>query len=90
MSQLMELPDPVYSALEKAAEAQGTTPIGWIASQLAKNGVPGTAQTPGQTLADRFAGRVGHIRSGGQESLSEKCGEKFADHLEAKKRAGHL
>ena len=42
-----------------------------------------------RTLADRFAGHIGLIDSGGQE-LSEAGGEQFAEHLEAKRRAGHL
>ena len=42
------------------------------------------------TLADLFAGRVGRIQSGGTERLSETCGEKFTDYIEAKRKAGHL
>ena len=43
-----------------------------------------------KTLADLFAGRVGRIQSGGTERLSEACGEKFTDYVEAKRKAGHL
>ena len=32
------------------------------------------------SLADLFAGRVGRIRSGGKERLSEECGAKFTDY----------
>ena len=46
-------------------------------------------QSP-RTLADLFAGRVGRIRSGGKERLSEECGAAFTDYLEEKRRAGHL
>lgn len=92
MSRMLELPDTVYAALQEAAEASGLTPAAWIAAHLPE----ASAQTgegsepPPRTLAERFAGRVGHVASGGRERLSENSGQKFADHLEAKKRAGHL
>jgi hypothetical protein len=94
MSCSIELPDALYAALKKAADASGTTPVGWIAAHL-----PDVEETPQpieetrteeKTLADLFHGRVGRIRSGGKERLSEGCGEAFTDYLEAKRRAGHL
>jgi hypothetical protein len=94
MSHLLEIPDDLYIALQAAAEARGTTPLGWIAAHL-----PPVAETTGthdapagtpQTLAELFAGRVGRIQSGGTERLSEACGEKFTDYIEAKRKAGHL
>ncbi len=94
MSQMLELPDPVYAALQEVAAASGMTPAAWIAARLAP--VPTSAEQgkvatsgPG-SLAERFKGRVGRIASGGKECLSENTGEKFTDSLEAKKRAGHL
>ncbi len=36
MSQLLELPDRVYSALLKAAKANGQTPVTWIEEKLPK------------------------------------------------------
>jgi hypothetical protein len=91
MSHLLEIPDELYTALQAAAEACGTTPFGWIAARL-----PPTTETPDEpagvpkTLADLFGGRVGRIRSGGTERLSEACGEKFTDYVEAKRKAGLL
>ena len=94
MSHLLEIPDELYTALQAAADARGTTPLGWIAAHL-----PQAAETAGthaepaegpKTLAELFAGRVGRIRSGGTERLSEACGEKFTDYVEAKRRAGCL
>jgi hypothetical protein len=94
MSHLLEIPDDLYTALQAAAEACGTTPLGWIAAHL-----PPAAETTSthdapagtpKTLADLFAGRVGRIQSGGTERLSEACGEKFTDYVEAKRKAGHL
>lgn len=94
MSHTLEIPDTLYAVLKEAADASGLTPVDWIAAQL-----PQTQRTakveieqasgPG-TLADLFAGRVGRIRSGGNERLSEECGTKFTDYLEEKRRAGHL
>lgn len=43
-----------------------------------------------ESLADLFAGHTGLIDSGTQESLSENGGERLTDHLEAKRRTGHL
>ncbi len=95
MSHLLEIPDALYTALKDAAEACGLSPLDWIASHLPHS--PRT--TPGEdsqqeqspkTLADLFAGRVGRIRSGGKERLSEERGAAFTDYLEEKRRAGHL
>ncbi len=94
MSHLLEIPDELYTALQTAADASGTTPLGWIAAQLPQTaGTVGAHAEPNggpKTLADLFAGRVGRIRSGGTERLSEACGERFTDYLEAKRRAGCL
>jgi hypothetical protein len=89
MSQTIELPDAVYTALKKAAEAHGTTPAEWIAAQLPA-AEEGPSAPPPTTLADLFAGRVGRIRSGGKERLSENCGEKFTEYLKRKQAEGHL
>lgn len=93
MSRMLELPDPVYAALSKAAAACGLTPAGWIAAHLPETGAstqPLSSVERPQTLADLFAGRVGQIDSGGGERLSEDTGERFAEHLEDKRRAGRL
>ena len=94
MSHLLEIPDALYAALQAASDARGTTPLGWIAAHLPP--APETAGTHHEaagapkTLAELFAGRVGRMRSGGIERLSEACGEKFTDYVEAKRRAGCL
>jgi hypothetical protein len=89
MSQWLELPDSVYEALKASAEASGTTPAHWLAAHLPQP----KAHTPNgdpRTLAELFGDRIGRIRSGGRETLSENCGEKFAAYLEQKKAEGHL
>ena len=94
MSHMLEIPDPLYTALKEAADARGLTPLDWITAHLRppqKTSDGGTEQEDGpRTLADLFAGRVGRIRSGGKEQLSDECGEKFTDYLEEKRRTGHL
>jgi hypothetical protein len=45
MSQTIELPDAVYAALEKVAQASGTTAADWIAAQI-----PVTAGARGETF----------------------------------------
>lgn len=93
MSQTLELPDAIYTALQRAAEANGVTLVAWIAARLPQPSAPaqlvGSESSPG-ILAERFAGRTGLIGSGGRERLSENTGETFADYLEARRRAGHL
>ena len=93
MSRMLELPDSVYDELREAAAARGLTPAAWISAHLSGDVAlkpDGADAEPPRTLADLFAGRVGQIGSGGQERLSESTGEQFAEHLEAKRRAGHL
>lgn len=69
MSQRIDLPEPVYQALQLAAAATGTTPEGWIAAHLPARETP--ASNGARTLADLFADRTGRIASGGKEKLSE-------------------
>ncbi len=94
MSYIIEIPDELYTALKEAAEATGTTPLGWIAAHFPKTkGIENLQETQEEgpkTLADLFAGRVGRIQSGAKERLSEACGKKFTDYLEAKRKEGHL
>lgn len=87
MSQTVELPDSVYAALKKAADATGTTPAEWIADHLPKT--PAAAVNNGKTAADLFAGRIGVIRSEGPES-SEDIGRSFTEYVVQKKRDGIL
>ncbi len=88
MAKTLELPDPVFDALQKAASDSGTTPADWIAAKL-----PQSPQEPSQryqSLAEALEGLIGTVRSGGKERLSENCGEKFTDYLVQKKREGRL
>ena len=45
MSRTIELPDAVYAALEKAAQANGTTAADWIAAQI-----PATTPADGESI----------------------------------------
>lgn len=87
MSQTLELPDSVYDALKKAADATGTTPAEWIATRLPK--VPEQPANNGKTAADLFAGRIGVIRSEGRDP-SEDIGRSFTEYVVQKKRDGIL
>jgi hypothetical protein len=89
VSQMLELPDPLYDALQQAAEATGTTPQGWIAARLE---VVDVKKSPAnaKTLADLLEGRIGRIASSGEGRLSEDCGGKFAEHLQHKREKGTL
>ncbi len=90
MDENLELPKSVFDALSQAAEASGMTPVAWIAAHL-----PNGSQMPDNaeqvaTMAERFAGQIGRIQSGGKLLLSENTGDKFTDGLVAKMQAGHL
>jgi len=89
MSRSLELPDPVFNALEQAASASGTTPVGWITAHL-PDPPEAHAKNVAESLADLFAGHIGGISSSGNESLSENCGERFTDYVEQKRREGRL
>ncbi|HLN33145.1 MAG TPA: hypothetical protein VK395_35775 [Gemmataceae bacterium] len=89
MSRILELPDAVYAALEKAAQLSGTTPVGWIAAHLPTDSSEQPASPP-QTLGELLEGKVGRINSGGKERFSENCAEKFTDYLEQKRTEGRL
>jgi hypothetical protein len=92
MSRSIDLPDPVYAALEEAATASGTTPAEWIAAHLpqpAPTVEPECEGQPPRTLADEFAGRVG-LFSSGRSDLSERVSESFAEGRVEKHRARQL
>jgi hypothetical protein len=89
MSRSLELPDPIFDALQLAASASGTTPVGWIAAHL-PNPRKHPAADGAKSLADLLAGYIGQVHSGGKETLSENCGERFTDYLEQKRREGRL
>jgi len=89
VSKSLEIPDPVFDALEQAATASGTTPVGWIAAHLPPSSKP-NPQEGFKSLADVMADHIGTIHSGGQEALSQDCGERFTDHLVQKRREGRL
>lgn len=88
MAKTLELPDPVFDALQQAANACGTTPAAWIAAQL-----PQEDQKPlkvYKNLAEALKGLIGSVHSGAEEPLSQNCGEKFTDYLVKKRREGRL
>lgn len=83
---------PNGQTLAERAAALGL--LGVVNSRRAeRNDEPSSARPetkPGKTMADRFAGRLGLIDSGGDGLLSQNTGESFTDYLEAKRRAGRL
>jgi hypothetical protein len=85
MSRVLELPDPLFEALEKAATETGTTPIGWLAGLLQPNPMPA-----GLTLADTFQGRLGTVATRQDQGLGSEGVETWADHLAEKRRQGTL
>lgn len=90
MSKSLELPDPLFDALERAAITSGTTPAGWIAARLPSEESPKENGARPQSLADAMAEHIGTVHSGGKEALSQNCGERFTDYLVQKRREGRL
>ena len=94
MAHVLEIPDPLFAALATAAETSGKTPVEWIAEQLARKRasaqVRASRPADARSLADAIKGRLGRVHSGGDQRLSEGCGERLTDHLTAKRREGHL
>jgi hypothetical protein len=90
MSRTLELPDELYERLEKAAAEGHTTPVDWLEHHVPKPNGQSTAPADKKTLRERLRGLIGNFSSGGQERLSEDCGEKFADYLEQKRREGRF
>ena len=94
MAHVLEIPDPLFAALEAAAETSGKTPVEWIAEQLTRRRAGAQLGTSGpadaKTLGELMEGRLGRVHSGGDQRLSENGGEKLTDHLVAKRRKGHL
>ena len=90
MAHVLRIPDPLFADLEAAAETSGKTPVEWIAEQLARGRTgarPGASRpADAQTLAELMKGRIGRVHSGGDQRLSDECGEKLTDHLVAKRQ----
>jgi hypothetical protein len=92
MSRSVDLPDSVYTVLEEAAAACGTSPAEWIAARLPQPAPPIEPECDGQpprTLADEFAGRVGAFSSG-RGDLSERVSELYGEGIVEKHRARQL
>ena len=88
-SQLLEMPESVYTAIAEEAEARGLAPLTWIIAQLpARAPAPNGAKA--KTMAERLAGRVGLLSGSKGLPSSDNVAQSFAEHLEAKQRAGHL
>ena len=88
MSRSLDIPDPVYTALESAAAANGTTPVGWIAAQLQQP--PRESTNGANSLADLFQGRTGRIAGRRTGDHSKNSGSDFTDSLVIKRNEGRL
>jgi len=76
--------------LEKAAADGQTSPVEWLDHHVPKPNGQTAPPAAKKTLRERLEGLIGNFSSGGQERLSENCGEKFTDYLEQKRREGRL
>jgi hypothetical protein len=88
---VLEVPDPLYTAIADEAQTRGLTPLAWIAAQLPK---PKSSPAPNgakpRTMAERLAGRIGLFSGSNGLPSSDNVAQSFAEHLEAKQRAGRL
>jgi len=67
MSQTLELPEDIYSALVKAAKERGTTPVAWIAERLPKSPKPPSEEEKRADEA-RLRAHSGAVNSGDPNS----------------------
>jgi hypothetical protein len=86
---VIDLPDELHARLLKAGSDTGLTPVEWIARRLPRPFKP-PENSDGRTMAERFAGRVGLVGSGGSERISENHSKIFGDMLEEQHRKGRL
>jgi hypothetical protein len=86
----VHLPARIFTALQEAALASGTTPVGWIAASLPTSDArPDDESAPPGMLAERLAGLVGLVRSG-RNDLAERHSELFMEGMVEKQATGHL
>jgi hypothetical protein len=86
-----------YTAIKDAADADGMPMDEWVVTHLPLDldaekpaETPAVSKAkPARTMADVLAGRVGVVDSG-DGTLSQATGERFADYLVEKRRAGRL
>lgn len=85
MSTMIEVPEDLFSHLDRASAAEGLTPRGWLGEKL-----PERAVVPARTMGERLAGRLGRIGSRTGHPSAAEASDAFADYLLAKQRAGRL
>ena len=91
MSRTIELPDDVYTRIEEAASASGSSVAEVIAARFSAPSPPPEAPDDSQgTMADLMAGYIGTVASGGLDAIAARPGDAFSDYLIEKKRRGHL
>jgi hypothetical protein len=92
MSKMIEVPEELFERLERAAAAEGLTPVAWLDARLRvlRGSRHAGANENAGTVSDRLAGLVGVVASGGQERLSERHSEVFGEMLEEQRRTGRL
>jgi hypothetical protein len=88
MSRLIQLSDDIYDRLEKAAEAENTTPVEWL-----NRHIPQLADIPDKkpgTLYEQIKDLIGTFDSGGIENMAEDPNDPLFNILLQKKREGRL
>lgn len=86
MSKTLEISDAAYERIAARAAEEGISPTEYVEKKL---GNAETAASPGKTLYDRFAGRLGRFQ-GKNTNASVDTGKQFTDYVEQKYREGHL
>ncbi len=81
MSQMLELPDPIYQALLEAAQASGKTPVAWIAEKLPKLRAAPTAEE--REIANarlrQFTVSLGHATGIDNEGIDADLAREYGD-----------
>ncbi len=92
MTYIIDLPEDLFTNVERAAADHGLSPAGWIDAIVPEVGPDRfpRGDVPPRTLADLFHGLIGPFSSGAGEPRLETLPETFREHLEEKHRAGRL
>lgn len=85
MSKSIEIPENLFTHLDRASAAEGLTPRVWLEDKLPAEAVP-----PTRSMAERLAGRLGRIGSETGHPSAAEASDAFAEYLLAKQREGRL
>ena len=89
MTLMLELSPDTEARLQRKAERAGQSLPDYLLAVADAEAEEEEAEVSEGSAADLFAGRIGRIK-GSTEAYSQDCGERFAQYLVEKHKAGSL